>query len=221
MRRRSFFTLIEMMVSLTLLALLLSTLFLWYRHLTLGKGERVKQEWKYKEESYLDLQLSKILPKANLKPCFFTTMSDQNVVNGNSLVFTFDNGAQEEKELSGTVLGRLFLDCKSKTLCLGIWPAPETREKTPCRTRVLLNDVRSVSFNFYYPPDPRKLGVDPEKIGTSYPREGWQPEWSPEFHLLPPMMQLIVHRENDLKALELCYDLPLSSVSRIVYKEGS
>lgn len=222
MRRRSHFTLIEMMISLAFLTLLLSSLFIWYRHLTLGREERMRREWRAKEELYLDLQLGKILPNANLKPCFFT--SEQEGLR--SLVFSFDNGAQEEKMLSGSVLGKIFLDESSHTLCLGIWPNPETREKFPCETRVLLEGVKTLSFEFYFPPNALKLGVDPQKVGAYQPREGWQQEWESSYALLPPMMQVIIERlppkekKEKEKKLIFSYELPFSSASQIVYVEG-
>ncbi len=213
--RRRFFTLIELAISLIFLSLLLSTLFFWIHHLTLEKTERTKRAWDMTEERYCDMQLEKILPAANLKPCFFTTESDQI---GRSLVFTFDNGAQVEPALSGTVLGRLYFDSHTRKLCLGIWPKPETKEMAPHALRVLLDDVKSIKFFFYAPPDPFKLDVDPQSVGHSVPKEGWQGEWALDYKMLPAMMRLEIVRGG--KVIELVYDLPRSTSSRIVYREG-
>lgn len=214
---RRFFTLIETAIALLFLSLLLSTLFVWYRHLSFQKKDQGVYEREVTDERYCDQQMMNLLPKCQLKPSFFTTDEDQKTVLGSSVVFYFDAGAQAESALSGTVLGRLYLDRKTKTLAVGIWPAG--KEITPCQTRKLLEGVESATFFFYAPPDPFKLTVSPEAIGGLTPKEGWQEEWKKEYRTLPAMVKVVLVRTSG-RSVELLYDLPCSPLSRILYSEG-
>lgn len=208
--KRKFFTLFELLLSLMLLAILLTTLFGWYRHISFGKKKINEKEMAAMEERYFDKQLQKILPKANLKPCFFTDKDG-------SLIFTFDNGVQSNPALSGTVLGRLFLDATTHTVCLGIWPSNGDDE--PFQIRKLLSNVESMRFSFYWPVDPFALAVDPSKVGKPEPNPGWPQSWEKEFGELPPMMKIVLEHPKE-RFQEFVFDLPQSKKSRILYRKG-
>ena len=132
MKKRRFATLIEMVIAIGLLSILLTTLFSWYRHLTLQKGLIYETKWPILEERYVDQRLNTVFARLQDEQPFFTTDNDS------SLVFLFDNSPHREPELAKTVLAHLYLDSKDQTLCLGIWPHPSTNEKEPYEKQVLL-----------------------------------------------------------------------------------
>ena len=205
MKKRPF-SLIEVTISLGLLALLLSTLLFWHRSLSRDKEKFTKLKWPLMEERYAGQRLQHILPKAEL-PFFKSDLSE-------SLVFIFDRGPFEDPLLSGKVLGRLYHDAATHALCLGIWPYPNKEETRhhPSQTLVLLNRISSCKFEFYNPPDPLKKIVDPEVVGLSNPNEGWQDLWKGDYNKLPALIKLTVTRDlqDELKEpFVYCFELPV------------
>ncbi len=198
--RRRYITLIEMLISLVLLSFLLSSLFFWYRHLTIRHDTLAKTKWPLIEERYCDQRLQKLFSQIQLQSPFFTTRD--------GLVFTFDNGPHPEPLLSHHVLGRLYHDERNNTLSLGVWPLPKEESTTPSENLVLLDHVTSVSFKLYYPPQPSKKGVDTEEVGHPVPNEGWQSIWQQAYPVFPAMLKLIVIREGKKERLVFAFELP-------------
>jgi hypothetical protein len=194
----------EVIIGLSLLAMLLTTLFFWYKNLNLQKGHLSKVRGPLLEERYAFQRLNASLPTASTP--FFGKQGN--------LAFCFDNGPNSIPELSGTVLGHLFFDEKQKCLCLGIWPKPnrDIQTKDPFKTLILLDSVENCEFSFYHPPDLFKKTVDPEQVGRVVPKEGWQNEWKLSYKSLPALVKISVSRNfsNDLKirSFEYCFDLP-------------
>lgn len=195
MSRKRPIALIEVLISLSLLALLLSTLFGWYSHLTKQKGELEKIRGPYLEERSACLRLEHILSKAKAP-----LLGD-----GSSMAFRFDRGISANTKLSDTVLGKLYHDPIRKTLCLGVWPLPVDGEAilTPSLSLTLLDHVDQPEFWYYSPPDPFKKPVDPEQIGKPRPKEGWQSEWM--YDKLPAFIQMVFLHEG--KEREFYFDL--------------
>jgi hypothetical protein len=202
-------SLIEVIVSLGLLSLLLSTLFFWH-HLTLKQ----KQEFNARkgpllEERYAHQRLQNILGKADVTMC--TTYPDH------SLVFLFDRGPCEIPELSGKLLGRLYVDTARHTLCLGVWPNPHSEKTEPSQTTILLNDVLECSFHFYFPPDPFKQPVNPEEVGKCRPRDGWQEEWRGEYWTLPALIKMCIKRPSKKEPFAYTIDYLFDFSFPVVY----
>lgn len=213
MKKRAL-TLIEVMISLGLLSLLIATLFFWYNNLSKRKEEFLKLKNPLMEERYALQRLQKILPSAATP--FFTSTD-------NGLVFLFEHPLCANPHLSSQVLGKLYFDKEAQCLCLGVWPKPEKENapKSPSYTTILLDGVSSCFFEFYYPPNPLKLTVDPEAVGKPQPFEGWQKEWLSTYQTLPALVKICVTRDavKGLKehSFDYCFDLPAT----IVYlKEG-
>lgn len=204
-------SLIEVMISLGLLSLLLSTLFFWYHSLTKQKEECRKLKWPLMEERYAFQRLNSCVLKAELP--FFTTES--------GLVFSFDHGVDSIPALSGKVLAHLYYDATSQQVRLGIWPMPnqDTTFTSPSYCTVLLEGVASCTFDFYQPADPFKQPVNPEEVGKSRPKDGWHQKWEAAYHTLPALVRIYIKRDPK-KGLEeptvhYCFDLPV----KIVYPQ--
>jgi hypothetical protein len=191
--KRYSFTLVEVMISLLLVSLLLSTLFVWYHFLSSQKETCKELKAPLMEERYAYQRLQHILPRATTP--FFQSQ------DGQSLLFVFDRGPFWDPKLAGQVIARLYHDKKEKLLCLGIWPLPTPEEvlQTPTQTWILLDKINSCTFRFYNPPDPYKQPVDPKKVDKAIPLEGWQEQWRGDFRRLPAMMQIILTRGSDNK----------------------
>src|ERR1700733_12934608 len=135
MKKRAF-TLIEVVVSLTLLSLLLGTLFFYYRSLSTQKKGMSDHLWALKEETFCEMRLRPLFSSCN---SLFTAENSH-------LVFTCERKAEQDPLLSGKVLARLFWDQGSETLCITFWPDPKTKLKTPSETLLLIDHVQKPTF---------------------------------------------------------------------------
>jgi hypothetical protein len=216
-------TLIEVLIAFTLLSFLLSSLFFWYRHLSVEKRKLSEVKWPLLEERYAEQKLFSVMTQANLDPYFYLSEENLDQVEGKSLVFTFNYGPQPEPLLSNNVLGRLFIDKNSHTLCLGIWPHPGTEKDQPSKTFIILDNVKDLFFEFYFPPEQNRMPVNPEKIDLAKPKEGWNLEWKKEFHEIPSGMIIKITRlptKAFKKERELCFAFELARMKYpIIYSK--
>ncbi len=201
MLRRHAVSLIEVLIAMTLLTLLLGSLFSWYHHLTQKKGELETFKRTHLEEYYAWQRLEQILPKAQAP--FYT--------EDGALIFRFDRGLHSQPLLSETVLGKLYFDEALHTLCLGIWPDPKQEEapRSPSQTFTLLDNVSAFTFQLYSPPDPFPKPVDPEQIGKPRPIPTWQNTWLAEYETLPALVQLTIERGDQKRALYFDLNQPI------------
>ena len=185
-------TLIETILAMTLFSLLFTTLFFWYTNFSKNPIDPPNLQKRYAIE-----RLNTFFSRATIN-------LEQGVTAfysiDNSIVFTFENGPYEEPLLSDVVLARLYHDPKSETLCLTIWPQPKwaNTRQDPSLTLPLLDNVKSLSFSFYEPPDPFAGPVSPKEIKGSAPSSGWQEEWKSEFGALPAIVKLSINKETYL-----------------------
>ena len=163
--RRSYVTLIELIIAAALTALVLTTLLFFYSQVgTIGRDLDKAKEENFKHR-YAEARLSTVFPnivseKNNERDFVFFSFIDEGAGKGGSqnLIFTFDNDISLDKGFSNHVIGRLFVDSKGR-LILAYWPSPKRwiEGKTPdMKQEVLLTDVEDVSFDFFVPPDRKK-----------------------------------------------------------------
>lgn len=155
---KRYFSLLEILIALTLASILLTGLFGYYRKLHLT-GELLQQSIE-KVDNWRNLQarLSTIFVKVNGEggatmnkkrgERYFYTPKDKN-----ELIFTYDNGKDYDPRFSNIVLAKIFLDPTSKELFLLRWPLPnfdkENRPPFPFQKEILLENVERISFDFY------------------------------------------------------------------------
>lgn len=212
-------TLIELLLSLALFALLIQSLFFWYRSLSETQSKMGNKRWEVLEKRYSSQQLQKIFSHVQPDSYFFTT-GPESTTDGDTLVFVFDNGLQSNPHFADKVLARLFIDKEEQTLCLGIWPHPDRGVSSPGKTVVLLENVQGLSFEFYFPPNPFKKTVEPKEVGKALPQERWQSEWLSNYNTLPPLMKVHFHRSGEKRPLTYAFDF-VHSPHHIVYKKDS
>lgn len=218
--RKSHLTLIEVMIALTLLSLLLTTLFGVYQHIESLHQLLHKDQKTGLRMLYVQHRLSEVIPNAvsrKVKEAYFYNTSNPY----NSLVFVYDNGADPNPKFSGYVLGRLYLDPQSK-LCLVTWPSVKTDSNAnpEMRKEILLEKVKDLSFSFYVPPKEEKLTVDPAK--TNERPTQWYPDWPMEMVntdeiSLPGMIKIKIQVEGN-QEITFAFVLPNSERS-IMYVE--
>lgn len=224
-RKLSAFTLIEVMVAFSLMALLIGTLFFWYRSTVTTQNSLKAAQTTLLEERFCDQKLEQFFKNIaaideKAETVFFTSQEDQNRVVETSLVFHLNNGPHMHPSLSGVVLARLYVDKASKLLCIGLWPKLGLE---PSLTIPLLGQIESCSFSFYYPPKNPALIVDPEQIGKAHLATGWQKDWEKSYQELPLFIKVDLQRPPTPyfpeRTLELIYEIPTIQ-HHIVLKAG-
>lgn len=198
--KRRFFSLIEILVALTLFSFLMAALFFWHHRLTVQKSMLTKIERQVIEESLFVATLEKAFSRTS-EPTYFFTEDD-------ILYFVFDHGVDKVPLLSSQTLAALALDPDTSTVCMTFRPHPSKKKSEPSRSIPLLSDVTTLEFKFYFPPDRSKV-VNPEKVGGKEPPCGWHHDWSKEYAVLPPLVEVIVTRFG--KPQHYAFELPFSS----------
>lgn len=198
MKRRSF-TLVETMICLTLLSLLLGSLFFWYQHLSIQKSQLHAVKWPILEERFAQQRLDTIL-RTIQKELFFAPEKDQ-------MFFLFQRGSHPEPLLAGKVLGCLFYDENNRSIYLRIWPNPVEGDvlEEPTQVLKILDRIDHAEFKFYQPEDRFKLAVAPGEVGKEKPVAGWQLFWKKEYATLPALIKIELLRNGH--KVEYLFDL--------------
>jgi len=200
---RNHFTLVETLIALTLLSLLLSMIFGFFRELTWWDQQNAIQEKFDFQMRHLESRLQSLFSHtvheadSTRKFYFYTSPPDENSKSA-SIVFTFDNGVHVNPYFSGDVLGRLYVDTH-KRLCLVIWPLLSDNPHQTVLNEVLVENVEGLSFKFYSPPLPgkRPAPVDPQKKNPE-PEKWYEDEWLLSFSQLPAIVQIHLEIEKNL-----------------------
>ncbi len=189
-QKKGSFSLVEALIAIALFSLVIGTLFglFWHEVRITDELSRIKQNSEKVRKAHLRLQtiFSKCLFKSEKCHLFHTlskkarSESDQ----GQSLLFTFDNGTDREDGFSYDVIARLYLDTK-KNLCLAIWPNPTLKQSEPekIRKEVLLEGTESMKLEFWKVAD-QKSKIPKEK------QEKWLSTWEEEYKDVPTFVRM-------------------------------
>jgi hypothetical protein len=226
-------TLIELLVSMVLTALILSSLMFFYREITLLNARFDQEQGESFQLRFLENRLSDVLPKAvpektAKKDFYFFTDSDHHGIFKNhstSLVFTFDNGVDHDKEFSNHILGRLYLDPDGNFI-LGMWPSParwEEGEIPPMKKEILMEGVNSLSFQFFIPQEKAEELIPNNQKNDKVepaPRLGWVNRWQQNYKQLPAIVRVEIVRRVNKKDKKITFAYPLPNVAiPITYKD--
>ncbi|MBS0622638.1 MAG: prepilin-type N-terminal cleavage/methylation domain-containing protein [Verrucomicrobia bacterium] len=140
------FTLIELLVSLSLSAILIGFLMHIFFHATHAPSGRL---WPLMEKYACRQRLNQVLPEILTPP---------QIIDG-ALLFTFNNGVDDDPHFCGEVGGRLSLDGE-KRLILTLFPAAShwQGEFSP-RLEILLSQISTLDFSFYEIPTRAQPGA--------------------------------------------------------------
>jgi type II secretory pathway pseudopilin PulG len=233
-------TLIELVISMGLIILLLTTLTYFYGQVgKLSIQAEAAQKGNF-ELRYLEGRLQKTLPNAlgetdvSESPFTFFTSNDLGGLlaeNTPSLVFIFQNGVSLNPQLANHVLARLYLD-KQKRLCLAKWPSPDRWDQTKslkAHQEILMENVESLSFSFYVVPERNRTIIEktakksarPEALVEPENKGEWIHEWKKEYAHLPAMMKVLIKYlipgKDEAEELVFAFVLP-NSQKLVVYE---
>ena len=216
-------TLIELLIAMALVSILMTALMSYYGQVSAlhRQADALRDEtfqWRYLQD-----RLSYILPRATAPPYratkkekkndFYFYLSDfeSSDIKPHSLVFTYDNGFVADPRFSGTVLARLYLS--GQTLRLAIWPLPRCSSppNPPMLQEVLLENVESVKFEFYNPPDVTGASKPAREVfpkPTETPPFEWTSFWPMTYSQLPALVKITVKRQEDPQTKSFVFMLP-------------
>lgn len=239
-------TMLEVLIGMTLTAVLLTILTFFYQQITWLNAESDKQELESFRAKYLESRLSYVFPnilppkKDGSSVFFVATDQNQALKQGSpSLVFTFDNGICLDKIFSNGVLGRLFVNNKDQ-LILAKWPAPVRwveGQLPPMKKEVLMDNVARIDFRFFTPPEKDRSRLDkfnkeaqtnvnpvkkndeispPEQPLIATQNSDMTIEWNDK-NKLPPLLWLDVYQKIDKdKDKKMTFVFPLIKSKEVI-----
>lgn len=184
--KKKFFTLLEIVIAAALTALLLSILLGAYFQSAKTAEVYGREEEELFLERYLQHRLEEVLrtiPKIDQKENFFFSSKGEGSLPGSqTLLFSYDNGISMDSNLSGPVLGRLYVDLEGG-LTLITWPDRKEWGETlpPFHREVLARGVRKISFEFL-------------RISNEGSPVEWVADWPKEFKSRPGAIRLVIER---------------------------
>ena len=221
-KTRRTFTLLELIIAMTLTLIIMSTLLYFYRDLSTIGIETNKLNDTHFYWQYAGSRLADIIPKTVIKddkeeyPFYSLEDSSLTKQGSQSLIFAFDNKISLDKLFSNTVVGRLYVD-KSDQLTLAYWP-PQSRwgkkdELPPMKKEILKQNVESISFEFFVPPEksvPKKAGVSTSGSEPVPKGAWWTQPWQRDFNSLPAMVKMtIIPKKQTPPVQPVTYIFPL------------
>lgn len=233
-QRKSYMTLLETLIAVSILSVMLVFVFGFFRELS----ELSRLTEKTQKESflmrYLESRLGFIFERVvneneNARTFYFYTQPpNKNLSSLPSLVLTFNNEVRLDPNFSGDVLGRLYVDLEGR-LCLAIWPLHLPDPFAHLHEEVLMDHVVNITYSFYAAPERIKdvneisaaETIDPEKKIPK--KDQWQEEWLISYEQMPSIVKIIVevaknpeeynssHTEEKIKTKKLFYHFVLPS----------
>jgi hypothetical protein len=223
--RKRHITLLELMIAVGLTMVILTAVSFFYRQVIDINRKMDQAENKAFKLLYVENRLMHILPKiapSTDKDIEFFFFSDSDTsgftkAGSQSLVFTFDNGVQLDKQMSCYVVGRLYLDLESR-LILATWPVPKRwveNTNVPMKKEILMENIDTLEFRFFVPPE---KGKDPFKGWPQGEAGQWISFWPSDVDVAPPLVKIVLTRtENgNRETLTYAYHIP-NSIQPIIY----
>ena len=211
-------TLMEVMIALTLTAILLTCILgAYYQTTRLSKEvQTTRAALMEREELYLRLRstleattIGGGTPQTSSHYYFYT--------EAGALIFTYDSPINLDPLFSSDLLARLSVD-EQQQLCLERWPLPKEKGDThpSYQKQVLLTQVSGLTISSYNPPpQANEKALDSTFKGPSV---GWQSAWEIDYNLLPAMVKLTVLRLSG-ETIEFLFQIPEGS-KPIVYPKN-
>ena len=240
-RGRHYFTLVEVLIAMTLTLLAMTTLAYVLRQV-----DQIDRQIEGKQQlifvlRYAEGRLAMTLPRTSepphsnnqkKSPFFFASGSSSGVPyteGSDYLLFTYRSEENAGSDFGGTVLARLFVD-DSGTLTLAQWPHWQhwsDDRPPPLHLERLMDNVAKMQFLFFVPPE---LETEKSFMTQSLPRSGfemeplpesddWLQEWKTEYFRLPALVKIILTIKGKEDPETFIFPL-LNSDMPIVYTGG-
>jgi len=202
--RKSYMTLLETLIAVSLLSMLLVFVFGFFRELSEMSRMTEQAQKQSFQMRYLESRLGFIFQRVVnenekwRKFFFYLQPASRNISLTPSLILTFYNEVRLDPTFSGDILGRLYVDANHR-LCLAMWPLHVSEPHKYLQEEVLLENVKDIQYSFYSPPErindtkeiqTRKL-IDPEK---KFPeKDKWHDdEWEMTYDQMPSIVKVVV-----------------------------
>lgn len=233
---RRIFTLVEVIIALSLTAVVMTALSYFYLQVQEINTRTEKALRNLYQLSYLEMRLATVLPKALSETdpknnfFFFTSLEGNEVIKQgtSSLIFSYNNGINLNRQFASHVLGRLFLDTQNR-LILATWPIPKRWKEgasPEMKKEILMEDVESLSFSFFVAlaADRSKVveikdKVKDKKIFTPSPPGAWIQEWKFEYYELPAILRIHIKKNSSPsqeKKEEITFTFPLPNSNNVI-----
>ena len=211
--RKTYMTLLETLIAVSLLSMLLVFAFGFFRELSLLTQLTEQEQKKSFQNRYLESRLDYLFERvvnenATSRHFFFYTQPPiRNHSLTTSLILTFDNDVRLNPAFSGDVLGRLYVDSDFQ-LRLATWPLHVEEPHLHMQEEVLFENVADVRYFFYAAPervnnkdDITTPKIDPEK---KFPeKDKWhENEWAVTYEQMPSIVKLEIDVADNPKDLE-------------------
>lgn len=195
-------TLIEVLISISLLSIVLFALLSSYSQLKMVDSAIAKEIDQGFETRHLESRLQSLfLQTLSAGKNNFFYIEQPAFSNSPSLIFSYDAHAMLDPRFSGQVLGRLFVDPENR-LILATWPSPlrYRDHPIPMETSILAKGIESIGFLFFAPPSKELGKVDPEP-------NKWHPDWKKSYEKVPPLMKIQLIKTSS-ERIEFSFYLP-------------
>jgi hypothetical protein len=207
--RKCHMTLVEVLVAMSILSILLTVIFGFFRELSKLDEFTHHQQTKTFQRRYLEFRLSYLFSRlinekdSQKKFFFFLDHPDPSaeVSEFNSLVFTYNNGVRLDPAFSGDLLARLYVN-KNNQLCLVSWPSVSADDPPPygdMQKEILLDNVAGIRFDFFAAL-PKNSSTPPSINGPI--KGSWQEEWSLAYKQMPSLLKTTLMLKEQKKTLQ-------------------
>lgn len=212
--RKTYLTLLETLIALSILSVVLVFVFGFFRELSevTRLSDNVQKE--SFQTRYLESRLSYIFERIvnendSARTFFFYTQPPvRDRWLSPSLILTFNNEVRMNPALSGDVLARLYVDT-DHTLRLAIWPLRVDEPEELMCEEVLFENVADVKYSFYAAPERIENEkevhsgevIDPEKKMPV--KDHWHEEWALTYEQMPSIVKIeiaVAENPEDLKS---------------------
>lgn len=219
--RRPPLTILEVLISMALTMLAITTLLYFYYQVDEMNRFIEKIEEESFQSRYLEGRLAALLPRAvgendpSKDFMFMSTEGKSGLTKGGmpTLLFMYDNGIDLNPDFANHVLGRLYLDEK-ENLTLATWPAParwRSDQPVPMRKESLFQHVKELRFKFFVPPQ--------KDVKSLFENEGWIDQWKEEYKQLPALISVEIVTEKNEKEETIRYLFPLANTKNTIRYE--
>ncbi len=234
-RRKRHLTLLETLIAVSLVSVLLTIVFGFFRELSeINRMTEVQQKESF-QMRYVETRLNYLFQRIvnenesvregmqafKRRFYFYTQAPDKGISESTSLIFSFNNGARSNPAFSDDLLARLYVDDKHR-LCLAMWPIYSDKPHQEMQREILLENVASIQYQFYAAPE-RHLNdgaISPDKVDTENKnpeKDRWHAqEWMKSYQQMPSIVKLtvkIANKPDDLKTRSIGAEIPSRDIT--------
>ncbi len=232
--RKRHLTLLETLIAVSLVSILLTIVFGFFRELSeINRMTEVQQKESF-QMRYVETRLNYLFQRIvnenesvregkqayKRRFYFYTQSPEKSISESTSLIFSFNNGARSNPAFSDDLLARLYIDDKHR-LCLAMWPIYSDKPHQEMQREVLLENVAAIHYKFYAAPE-RHLNaaaIQPGKVDTENKdpeKDHWHiQEWMKSYQQMPSIVNLTVKVANKPEDLQsrLAREIPSREIT--------